>query len=71
MSNPYARKLTPEQVAEIRQSTESQPTLAKKFGVAKSLIFQIKSGKIWKEKKVIVNENLLEVELRKLFGRVK
>lgn len=38
-------KLTPEQVAEIRASTETQRALGKKFGVNQSHICRIRSGK--------------------------
>jgi len=40
-------KLTPEMAEEIRNSSESGPVLALKYGVDKSLINNIKRGKAW------------------------
>ena len=49
MSNNKPRKLTRAQVDEIRTSTESLLTLARRYGVSKALIQQIRAGTIWKE----------------------
>ena len=43
----HKNKLTPEQVREIRASTESCPDLGRKYGVHYSNISHIKSGKSW------------------------
>lgn len=40
-------KLTETIVRTIRASTESQRTLAKRFGVSQSLISQVRSGLVW------------------------
>jgi transposase len=45
--NPKA-KLTPEQVLEIRASTESDKALADRFGVWQSTIYAIRTGKKWR-----------------------
>lgn len=44
----WRAKLTESQVREIRSSSENGPQLAARFGVAKGLIYQIRSGKIWR-----------------------
>jgi hypothetical protein len=41
-------KLTKEQAAEIRVSSESQRALAAKYGVNKSMIARIKNGTAWR-----------------------
>lgn len=43
-----AAKLTAEKAQEIRKSTESGPVLAKRYGVDKSLINNIKRGEAWR-----------------------
>lgn len=42
-------KLTAEAAREIRESSESGPALARKYGVNRSRIQAIKSGKAWKD----------------------
>lgn len=42
-------KLTPNQVQEIRVATESAQNLAEKYGVTKSAIWGIRSGKNWRK----------------------
>lgn len=42
-------RLTAEQAAEIRQSTESGPVLAARYGINRSRINDIKRGRAWKE----------------------
>jgi len=42
------RKLTPEQVLEIRKSNETDRVLGLRYGVAKGTIFNIKSHRTWK-----------------------
>ena len=41
-------KLTAVQVREILASTDSNPAIAKRFGVSKSAIWSIKNGLTWK-----------------------
>jgi hypothetical protein len=41
-------KLSPEAVDEIRQSTESQRSLARKFGVSQPAVWYVKHGHHWK-----------------------
>jgi len=43
------RKLTPEQVREIRSSPLGYYLLSKKYGVHKSLIYLVKKGKLYKD----------------------
>ena len=42
-------KLTAEQAAEIRASTESGPILAARFGIHKSMVNNIKCGDSWRD----------------------
>lgn len=42
-------KLTAEQAAEIRASTESGPILAARFGIHKSMVNNIKRGDSWRD----------------------
>lgn len=42
-------KLTADQAAEIRASTESGPVLAARFGIDKSMVNNIKRGEAWKD----------------------
>ena len=42
-------KLTESEVKEIKLSSEKGPVLAEKYGVHRSLITKIRSGKIWKD----------------------
>lgn len=53
MSAPN-RKLTDEQVKEVRQSSESQRVLAKRFGVNKNLIAEIRAGTIYRDVAALV-----------------
>lgn len=41
-------KLTDEQVREIRTSTDTQTTLAKRYGVSQSAVSAIRTGKTWR-----------------------
>lgn len=47
-NNPSA-KLSLEQVGQIRQHTGSNKSVAKEFGVSKSLVFMIRSGEVWSD----------------------
>lgn len=42
-------KLTPDQVTEIRESTESQRVIARRFGVTQGHIARIRRGDCWRE----------------------
>jgi hypothetical protein len=44
-----AIKMTIERAAEVRKSTESARALAERFGVSEFTIYQIRSGRIWRE----------------------
>ena len=46
-----ATKLTIKKVEEIRESSESQSTLAKRFTVSQSHISRIKTNQVWKQTK--------------------
>jgi predicted XRE-type DNA-binding protein len=46
--NKRGNKLTVETAALIRQDTRKGSVIAKAFGVSRSLVSQIKTGKIWK-----------------------
>lgn len=48
--NTPSRKLTWDQVCEIRQKAEPQDCLSKRFGVARSTIQRIQSGQYWEAK---------------------
>lgn len=41
-------KLTPQQASAIRSSTEVDKVLSKKYGVARGVIWQIRTGKTWR-----------------------
>lgn len=48
-------KLTAEQVAEIRASSESCREVAARFGVCESTVYQIMSGRLWRQPRVRIS----------------
>lgn len=46
--SPMLGKLNPEQVREIRASSDSGPLLAKRFNVTRTAICDIRNGRTWK-----------------------
>ena len=47
VAHPWARKLTPEQVEEIRSSTDKRAVLAERYGVHWVTISRVKNGRAW------------------------